>query len=167
MTQCVDIFDLARRETTVEGEVAVAELPALLAFTASSEGRLHFSAHGIGERRGLPAALLTMEGDVEMFCARCNKPVPVHIASEAVFRFAESEEAANALPIEEDEEDEDVAVGSRHFDLAAWVEEEAILSLPRMALHEDCEEGGGWSDTPEAPEEARPNPFAVLAALKK
>ena len=167
MTEFVDIFDLSRRGAEIEGEALVRDLPGLTAFTATDAGRLAFSARGMGERRGLPAARLSMEGDVEMFCARCNKPVPVHIASEAVFRFAESEEAANALPIEEDEEDEDVAVGSKHFNLTAWLEEEAILSLPRMAFHETCEEGGGWHDAPEAAEEKRPNPFAALAAFKK
>ena len=106
MTEFVDIFDLSRRGAEIEGEALVRDLPGLTAFTATDAGRLAFSARGMGERRGLPAARLSMEGDVEMFCARCNKPVPVHIASEAVFRFAESEEAANALPIEEDEEDE-------------------------------------------------------------
>lgn len=166
MTQYTDIFELARRETTLEGEIPVKNLPQLLAFTATDAGTIRFTVTGMGERRGLPAAELVMEGDVELFCARCNQPVPVEIGSEAVFRFAASEEAANALPIEDDEEDEDVAVGSRHFGIEAWVEEEAILSLPRMVFHDDCEEGGGWKDEPEEVVE-KPNPFAALAALKK
>lgn len=167
MTQYVDIFDLARREQALEGEVPVKDLPELLAFTATDRGMLKFAAQGVGDRRGLPAAALSMEGDLDLFCARCNKPVPVHIDSEAVFRFAASEAEANALPIEEDEEGEDVAVGSKKFDLEKWVEEEAILSLPRMVFHDDCEEGAGWEDEPEGAVFERPNPFAALAALKK
>jgi len=91
----------------------------------------------------------------------------VHIASGAVFRLVRTEAEANALPIEDDEEDEDVLVGSRSFDLEKWVEEEAILALPRMVVHDACEEKREWSDGEEPQEEKRPNPFAALAALKK
>lgn len=167
MTQYVDIFELCKREEELEGEVPVKDLPQLCTFLATDRGVIKFAASGEGEIRGLPAATLSMDGDVDMFCARCNKPVTVHIESEAVFRFVKTEAEANALPIEDDEEGEDVAVGSRHFDLEDWVEEEAILSLPRMAVHEDgCEEKPVWEDESEAEEEKRPNPFAVLAGLK-
>ena len=167
MPQCIDIFELARRGETIEGEVAVKDLANLLGFTATANGMLRFAASGLGEVRGLPAVDLDMEGEVELACARCLKPLTVHIASGAVFRLVKTEAEANALPIEDDEEDEDVLVGSRQFDLEKWVEEEAILSLPRMVVHDVCEEKREWKDDEESPEEKRPNPFAALAALKK
>ena len=166
MPQFINIFELARRGETIEGEVAVKDLPNLLGFTATENGTLRFVATGLGERRGLPAVDLDMEGDVDISCARCLKPMSVHIASGAVFRLVRTEAEANALPIEDDEEDEDVLVGSRSFDLEKWVEEEAILALPRMVVHDACEEKREWSDGEEPQEEKRPNPFAALAALK-
>ena len=166
MPQFINIFELARRGETIEGEVAVKDLPNLLGFTATENGTLRFVATGLGERRGLPAVDLDMEGDVDISCARCLKPMSVHIASGAVFRLVRTEAEANALPIEDDEEDEDVLVGSRSFDLEKWVEE-AILALPRMVVHDACEEKREWSDEEEPQEEKRPNPFAALAALKK
>lgn len=166
MTHCADIFDLARREAVLEGDVPVSALADLCAFTASDAGVLHYRAEGMGERRGLPAARLSVEGDLEVACARCLKPVSVHISSSAVFRFTKDEAEANALPIEEDEEDEDVAVGSRHFDFAKWAEEEAILTLPRMAVHEVCEEKREWTDETPDPQDSRPNPFAALSSLR-
>lgn len=167
MPQFINIFELARRGETIEGEVAVKDLPNLLGFTATENGTLRFVATGLGERRGLPAVDLDMEGDVDISCARCLKPMSVHIASGAVFRLVRTEAEANALPIEDDEEDEDVLVGSRNFDLEKWVEEEAILALPRMVVHDACEDKREWSDGEEPQEEKRPNPFAALAALKK
>ena len=152
MPQFINIFELARRGETIEGEVAVKDLPNLLGFTATENGTLRF---------------VDMEGDVDISCARCLKPMSVHIASGAVFRLVRTEAEANALPIEDDEEDEDVLVGSRSFDLEKWVEEEAILALPRMVVHDACEEKREWSDGEEPQEEKRPNPFAALAALKK
>ena len=167
MPQFINIFELARRGETIEGEVAVKDLPNLLGFTATENGTLRFVATGLGKRRGLPAVDLDMEGDGDISCARCLKPMSVHIASGAVFRLVRTEAEANALPIEDDEEDEDVLVGSRNFDLEKWVEEEAILALPRMVVHDACEEKREWSDGEEPQEEKRPNPFAALAALKK
>ena len=55
MPQFINIFELARRGETIEGEVAVKDLPNLLGFTATENGTLRFVATGLGERRGLPA----------------------------------------------------------------------------------------------------------------
>ena len=65
------------------------------------------------------------------------------------------------MPIDEDEESEDVIVGSKNFSVNDWVQEETLLTLPAVATHEDCELD---YDEPEEEEVARPNPFA--AALK-
>ena len=66
MPQFINIFELARRGETIEGEVAVKDLPNLLGFTATENGTLRFVATGLGERRGLPAVDLDMEGDVDI-----------------------------------------------------------------------------------------------------
>ena len=71
MPQFINIFELARRGETIEGEVAVKDLPNLLGFTATENGTLRFVATGLGERRGLPAVDLDMEGDLDISCARC------------------------------------------------------------------------------------------------
>ena len=51
MPQFINIFELARRGETIEGEVAVKDLPNLLGFTATENGTLRFVATGLGERR--------------------------------------------------------------------------------------------------------------------
>ena len=70
--------------------------------------------------------------------------------------------------LDEDEEDEDVVVGSRKFNVDAWVQEEAILSLPASAVHEEACDEDMWTDEPEEAAAAleKPNPFAALAGLK-
>lgn len=165
MAHLLDIFDLALKKKSAEGEIPVRDLPNLRAFLATDEGAVRWRAQGEGERRGHPAARLSMEGEAFMSCARCNKPVAVTFSSEAVFLFVKDEAEANSMPIAEDEDDEDVVVGSRHFSMDDWAEEEAILSLPTLPVHDDCGEER-WEDEPEAPVE-KPNPFAALAALKK
>ena len=48
-----------------------------------------------------------------------------------------SEEELNALPLDDDDEAEAI-VGGRSTDIAAWLEDEAILSLPLVPRHDDC-----------------------------
>ena len=63
---------------------------------------------------------------------------------------------------------DDVLVISRDFDALALVEDELILSLPLVPLHEVCPETLPMSVADPAFEAAaeRPNPFGVLASLK-
>ena len=100
-------------------------------------------------------------------------------------RFAKDEAAAAALDADSDE---DVLALSRHFDLLELVEDELIMAQPLVPRHEVCptdvsalmhndEETSVPGSTPAAADAAsdphattasgRPNPFAVLAALKK
>lgn len=165
--ETIDIFEFARNRARLEGSFKVAELGELGSFLANDEGEVRFEAEGLGEIRGRPAARLSIESDLFMPCARCNGPVPVEADNEAVFLFVKSEAEADAIPVDEDGEDEEVAVGSKRFSVAEWVAEEAILSLPSRAEHEDCAQEALWRDEEgEASVAEKPNPFAALAGLK-
>lgn len=160
MSLTLDVFEIARTRQTVEGTLELDEMPELAHFIQALEGSLKFSVTGLGIVERLPAASLSFEGTVVMQCARCNEPVSVPVSRELVFRFTKTEVEANALPL-----DEEVIVGSRSLSVADWVQEEAILSLPAMPLHDDCEmDYENTSD--EVVEAEKPNPFAALAALK-
>lgn len=101
-----------------------------------------------------------------MQCQRCLTPVVELVEAERSFRFVADEATAAAL---DDEAEEDILVISRDFDALALVEDELILSLPLVPLHEVCPETVPMSVAdPEFDEAAeRPNPFGVLAGLKK
>ena len=73
-----------------------------------------------------------------MTCARCLEPVAVHeLHTDTRFRFAASEQQAAAE--DREAEGEEVIAGSPHLDLAALVEDEAILALPMAPVHSACE----------------------------
>ena len=161
MSLTLDVFEIARTRQTVEGTLELDEMPELAHFIQALEGSLKFSVTGLGIVERLPAASLSFD----MQCARCNEPVSVPVSRELVFRFTKTEAEANALPLDEEGDDEEVIVGSRSLSVADWVQEEAILSLPAMPLHDDCEmDYENTSD--EVVEAEKPNPFAALAALK-
>jgi len=99
-------------------------------------------------------------------CQRCLGPAEILVALERSFRFVATEEVAEE---QDDEAEEDVLVMSREFDLAALIEDELLMAMPLVPLHEVCPTEVKLSaEDPdfEAPSGQKPNPFAVLAKLK-
>lgn len=109
----------------------------------------------------------TVELDVELECQRClkGKPHPLTAHLDLVlFRYENQvdkyEGDSEPLLIEDD-----------GLDLKALIEDELILALPIIAMHdEECQP---WRDETESELDAteaepeRENPFAMLAQLKK
>lgn len=163
----VDIFSVASNRQKINTTIAVSEMPELESLIINSEKVEPFSVEIEGTEgvRGLPAAILTVKGRVQMRCARCMSPVEIEINREVPFLFVKNEAQANRIPIEEDEEWE-VIIGSEHLNVADWVQEEVILSLPSFPRHDDCEapqSSAVSSDFEESIE--KPSPFANLRDL--
>ena len=120
------------------------------------------------QRRELGAApqawlRLQAQARVARECQRCLQPVLLSLDVDRAIRFAPSEDEAAAL--DADSED-DVLVLSRQFDLRELVEDELLLALPIVSMHEQCP-APLVGATPGEPAEAAPaHPFAALAALK-
>ncbi len=166
--QYVDIFEFSRLRSEIEGDLTADDLAEALSMLEGDarDIRVHYRAKGTAGRRDLAGAELEIQATFVTDCVRCGKPVELTIEKTVPFLFTQTEEEADAMPIEEDEEFE-IVVGSRKFDLAHWVEEEIILSLPSFAQHEACEPDQELMHTEETPEtNAKPNPFACLAGLK-
>ena len=102
---------------------------------------------------------------VVLQCQRCLQPMHEPVAVDRWFRFAASEDEAARL---DEDSDDDVLVLSRRFDLATLLEDELILHLPIVPRHDRCPQPLPAGDAAELPEdEPEPNPFAVLAALRR
>lgn len=165
--ETLDVFDFARREGTLTGELSAADLPNFRAFLAEDPKVVRFELTGVPEVMHLPGLAAKIHVEAAVPCPHCLEPVPYEDDIEITFAFVKSEAEADRLPIDEDEPGVDVVVGSKKLAIAALLEEELILSVPNIA-HEDCDDEADYEDhTPETPEEKRPNPFAALAALKK
>jgi uncharacterized protein len=159
----VDVFDLATRGGRVEGYIELAKLPRLAESLRETDGVLHYEVQGLVDAEGHSGADLRLRGRLQLECQRCSAPFEFVLERDTRFRFVHDEAELDALPLEDDEAD--VIVGSHAMDLAGWVEDEAILSLPLVPRHESCSPVGGQAARVE-PSAERPSPFAVLAALK-
>jgi uncharacterized protein len=105
---------------------------------------------------------------VPLTCQRCMAPVAMPIEVDQWYRFVATEDIAMA---EDDESEEDLLVMEPQFDLLALVEDELLMALPLVPMHERCPEAPSLSAASELlPVDAqaeKPNPFAVLVQLKK
>jgi DUF177 domain-containing protein len=158
-----DAFRLARERGRLSGDATMKELPRLAQAVLSVDARVHYEIVGTVDDKGHPGALMRLTARLPLRCERCNEPVEFVLDRTVPFRFVASEEALNAIPIEDDELE--AVVGSHAMALLPWIEDEAILSLPLIARHNDCSTAILLAGA-EQPME-RENPFAALANLKK
>lgn len=158
----IDSFELARSGRQIAGEVAIEDLPRLVDLLAARDGVLKYRIIGVINDDGSPGASLHLTGTLRLVCQRCNAPLDFEFDRSVAFRFVGSEEELNSLPIDDDEID--AVVGSRALSIHDWVEDEAMLSLPLVARHDECSAPLGSSGTADAVQ--TPNPFAVLSALR-
>ena len=146
----------------MEGEIAVSQLPRLSELVTASDGALRYEIDGLIDAEGHPAATMRLQGQLSLTCQRCNSQLQFNFDRTTRFRFIDSEEELNALPIEDDEIE--AVVGSRNMSVHDWVEDEAILSLPLVPRHDECDAAVGSAET--AGPVSALNPFAVLLAVR-
>jgi uncharacterized protein len=192
-----DVFEFARSGRQAAGAVRVSQLPRMLnevaadapgrdtGFTWQAEGSTQSELQDDGAEGQQPYLRLAVHGSAWLECQRCLAPYEQAFDVDATYRLVGSEAEADEFPLDDDEVD--VIVGSRQFDLVDLIEEELLLSLPLVPKHEVCpqvheslvsgvggaDEGEGGGDDAGAQqgeadgESGKPNPFAALEALKR
>ena len=109
---------------------------------------------------------LQVAATVPLHCQRCLTPVDVPLQVDRWFRFVADEATALA---QDDESEEDLLVISRSFDLHELIEDELLMELPMVPLHEHCPQPvllQSGNDDFEQAQADKPSPFAALAQLQ-
>lgn len=166
--QFVDTYELTRSEQSIQGQ---APLRQFSRFTANlppqSDGNVEWTITGGRNATEQQFLDLHVVATPIVQCQRCmgNMPYPLNVSSRLQLVKTEAE-----LDVEDDPEaspDEwiEPILASTNLDVLALVEDELILGLPYVPMHENCstEELEQSQQMPE-PE---PSPFAVLSQLKK
>jgi uncharacterized protein len=131
--------------------------------TYTAKGEMRTDAAGVNE----VWLHLTAQVTLPLVCQRCLGPVDQDVMFDRYFRFVASEDLA---AIEDEESEEDVLVLSRDFNLLDLLEDELLMAMPPAPTHEVCPVSIKFQAVDsdfEAQTAQKPNPFAVLAALKK
>lgn len=170
--QAAPVAALCRDGETLLGAWPLAELPrlaeSLFVAPAATEHASWQARFGQDQPVGRPPeSWLELEAHthVTLQCQRCLQALQQPLAMQRRFRFVASEAEAERLDADSDD---DHLVMQPRLDLRALVEDELILELPLVPRHEGtCPEPLPLATAPAAEPEARPNPFAALAALRK
>ena len=183
----LDLRALAQQGLPLAGHVPLAQLVRLadglpvLTDSAAILPDVHWQAEAEWRSAG-PAALATeplsrhqpapqlwlrlcVQASVPQSCQRCLAPFVQALEVDRWFRFVADEATAQ---VEDDEAEEDLLVFQPRFDLCALVEDELLLALPLVPMHQACPTPVHLQadDADAGVEESKPNPFAALAALK-
>ena len=174
----LNLQEFARQQGTVEGWFAVPDLPrlssSLMGTSASLNSlRANWSLRGsMRQRAGQPdqAMLeLTVQAVLPMQCQRCLQGSLQEVHDTVLFRLVEKEPE---LTLDELESEEEALCVRGATDIRALVEDQLILALPLVPMHEVCPQPivaeGLQNRTSEAQAPGtRESPFAALARLKK
>jgi len=110
---------------------------------------------------------LQAKAAIPLTCQRCMGIVITPVEVNRWYRFVANEDIAMA---EDDQSEEDLLVMEPQFDLLAVLEDELLLALPLVPMHDECPVApvlhvGEAAIAGESAE--KPNPFAALAQLKR
>lgn len=110
---------------------------------------------------------LQAKTSVPLTCQRCMEVVLTPLRINQWYRFVATEDIAMA---EDDQSEEDLLVMEPQFDLLALLEDELLMALPLVPMHDPCPAAPrlctGEADVVGESAE-RPNPFAELVRIKK
>ena len=169
----LNLTALAQAGAPLAGQAILADLPRLAAdvpdhalatapvsYRATAEWRANAGAD--------PQLWLHLQAQAEvpLSCQRCLAPAAQAVEVDQWFRFVATEAEAEA---QDDEAEEDLLVLEPQFDLLALLEDELLMALPLVPMHEQCPSPPSFQagEAELTPEDAKPHPFAALAQFKK
>ena len=131
-----------------------------------AHGELRSASGGTGAE-GDVWLRLEAQASIPLTCQRCMGPVLTPLEVDHWYRFVATEDIAMA---EDDQSEEDLLVMEPQFDLLAVLEDELLMALPLVPMHDECPAAPvmrAGEGAPAGETEGKPNPFAVLSGLKK
>lgn len=161
----IDPFQLAHSGKRLNGVISSKDMVRFAPLLAQAESTITVDlTFGLGENR-IPYIKGHIEGELIVVCQRCLKKMNQLVSADVYLGLVKNKDQMDRLP---DQYDpllvEDVPVS-----LWEIVEDELLLALPQVALHEDesCNDSARQFTHTEEVVEEKPNPFAVLKDLKR
>lgn len=172
----IEPFDLATQRRTLDGRLPVSSMPRLIQSLSTDDAEViaryqvdYVLNFGVDEG-GAPNIIGTAQTVLPIECQRCMEMMEFPIKLNIRLALVKSRQAAQQLP-----ENYDPLLVSPDEEISAEsiIEDELILALPQVAMHEikDCPKGESFLNTGDGAAEGstapqRENPFAMLAQLK-
>jgi uncharacterized protein len=171
----IDTHEFCRRADTARGTEPLSGLGRVVSLLADPRGDVSWQLTGRSAVRADGSRVAFLELDLQstvtLRCVRCLEPVALPLSEQRSYRLVSSEQ--QAAQEDADDDDYDVLVASRRFDLATLIEDEMIMALPPVPRHEHCQGPAAVAASPSSvgsatqAEPAPEHPFAVLSVLKR
>lgn len=171
----LDVRAFAQNAALLEGEISLLKLERLSQDLYREEVDLTLKVVA-WQARGESVAVtggaaqswlhLSFQAEVPLQCQRCLQGMVFELVEERSFRFVKDEAEANA---QDDEAEEDLLVASKQFNLLELIEDELLMALPYVPMHEVCPvpvKLKASSEDFEAALNEKPKAFAALGILK-
>lgn len=166
----VDLHRWADAGFTWTGSVPYARFTRLYPQLEQPEGSLQVSC-SLETRDRLLWLSGTVAGAVALTCQRCLKPVTVPVAMTVSLALLDNEDQIGPLGEDSDyvlraEAEQLHATEVGYLDLLALLEDDLLLTLPLSPRHDTCAAAQFAQEELPETDDAKANPFAVLAGLK-
>jgi uncharacterized protein len=162
----VDPRKLADRGASLEGTLPLSKFERLAAQLVDDAGEVHARFDFERDELGAVVVRSVLETEVRMVCQRCLEVAALPIRGDYTYVVVRQGDGDQSVPKAYDA----LEVGEDPLDLLTLVEDELLLALPIVPVHdpEDCQQPAGLDEPePNEDEEAKANPFSVLAQLKR
>jgi len=160
----IDPLDLAKNQVQLEGQYATAKLPRLAEYSPSKDANVHVKLGFYLESDALIKVTGNIDSRLRLVCERCLQPFELDISLRPLFYF----DVSGAEP--DDQDERDIIQVNGPVDLKSLVEDEVLLALPMIPMHEPDQCAAGSNDYGIDAGEQPPDenhPFARLAELLK
>jgi len=178
--EMIEPLALAARGRTLEGRLPISSLSRLLPLLGPVERVMdgpylptqsdvdYLLEFGVDEG-GNPRITGSVKATLPLICQRCMETMGFSVSTQTQLGIVSSRAAAQQLP----ECYDPLLVLDDEITVASIIEDELILALPQVAMHnnEDCPQGEAFLNARDgqqgdATTVRRENPFAVLSQLK-
>jgi uncharacterized protein len=166
-SQLLDVDRLADRQEDIAFEIPLSRLPRVQAQIAGAAGTVRGVAHFSREAK-YRIAELEFEGEAKLVCQRCLAALIWPLEGDNRVVLVTNENDADGVP----QEVETVHAADDRIRVADLVEEELLLALPLVPLHEDPADCTRQEEVPAPEPESAPahetqRPFERLGELLK
>ncbi len=159
----IDAFAFCRSGEHQSGKFSLAELTRLRAECVSSDGQIEWELVGATHASGHPLLQLSVRGTIYLMCQRCLTPFAFHVESATSLILATDEAKADEIDASMEEDEIEVIVGSKAFDIVTLIEDEALLVIPLSPKHEVCPKDKSSAEKFDAFAKAKKvSPFAAI-----
>lgn len=159
---------MADKGRTFRTQVSLADMQRLADKLSDTQGTLAVDMAFGRDDRGIRFLSGSISGQLHLICERCLGKMHWPLKLDYALGLVDSEGMIERLP----EQYEPLLVEQEEIRPLEVIEDEVLLALPMFPVHEneqDCKPRQLKEETEEAvaTDEARDNPFAVLAKLKR